>query len=311
MPLPNYIHVGQPKAASTTIHALLTGHPDTCLVKMKEAHFFDWNYEKGLDFYEKTFFSGCSGDKVIGDITPNYYDPMTLKRIADMLGRDIKITVCLRFPVARSLSHYFHEARLFNEWRPFEEAIRFGPGYREPSLGSKTMTALYDLFPKENILCLIFERDFARGDPQLVYRRVCDFLDIAPLDRAPVEVRNRSFLPTVTVATTSGKIADHTGIYAFEKGDLIVETLEDASHYRAIVFGNPDAATVRKYGRLEKISKSLRPEDVRNLYNEYFANDVNELRRLLGDELAEWVPETFSLIAPPPVARPARFKDGS
>jgi len=58
MNIPSFVCVGAQKCGTSSLHDILSNHPDICLPNEKEAHFFydDKSYEKGLDWYEKFFF---------------------------------------------------------------------------------------------------------------------------------------------------------------------------------------------------------------------------------------------------------------
>ncbi|MFT4684416.1 MAG: hypothetical protein ACI863_001019, partial [Flavobacteriales bacterium] len=64
----NFYCVGAQKAGTTTLHDILNQHPDVFLPKTKEAHFFDNDekFEKGLEWYENTFFNESSNEKILG-----------------------------------------------------------------------------------------------------------------------------------------------------------------------------------------------------------------------------------------------------
>jgi hypothetical protein len=299
MSIPNYIHVGQPKAGSTSIYFSLLGHPDICLAAGKEAHYFDENPHLGLDYYN-ALFSHHKGEKIVGDITPNYWGESTLKEIAKQLGSDIKVTVCLRFPVARSYSHYCHQVRDLDETYPFVEAVRAGSLYRDNSYSGRIYRTLLGLFPKKNILPLIFERDMIGPQYQQTCQRVLDFLEVEPriLTTHP---ENVGFLPVIEVAAHSGFINSYGIQCEFRAGDIIVHTLAEAKHPTARVFADPSSDEIRKLRAVEfDTSRMVSREEVSDVYQEFFKDDVALLRDLLEDSLPEWRDqETVPLTAPP------------
>jgi len=125
--LPNFFIVGAQKSATTSLYNYLSGHPDVYLPAQKEAHFFnrDDRYAKGLESYEREYFAEWSGEKAVGEVTPDYmYFENTLPRMARHLDlKEIRFIFILRNPVQRAYSHYLMTYRRGLEPLSFEEAI--------------------------------------------------------------------------------------------------------------------------------------------------------------------------------------------
>ena len=102
---PNFLIIGTPKCASTSLHFYLSQHPEIYMSHTKEIYFFSDNYDKGLEFYRK-YFLNASGKKAIGEATPVYcFLPYALDRIKQNFP-DIKLILCLRNPVERAFSNW-------------------------------------------------------------------------------------------------------------------------------------------------------------------------------------------------------------
>ena len=126
MSLPNFFCVGAQKAGTTSLHNYLAGHPDICLPKQKETKFFveDGLYNKGIEYYESTYFGKCGAKTVIGEVDPDY---MYFSKAADRIARHIqnpKFIFIFRNPVDRAFSHYLMTYRRGIETYSFEDAIR-------------------------------------------------------------------------------------------------------------------------------------------------------------------------------------------
>jgi hypothetical protein len=109
--LPNFIHAGVPKSASATINAMLRTHPAVFLPQQKEPSFFnvDDRFAQGPEWYSNTHFANVTDEKIIGDMSIGYATGFGFdapKRIAEMLGADLKILLTFREPVARAYSQY-------------------------------------------------------------------------------------------------------------------------------------------------------------------------------------------------------------
>lgn len=108
--LPNFVHIGTPKSGSGTMSRILHRHPQIFTPRPKELNFFNSaDFGRGLQWYEKTYFSDyadepLSCDKSIGYATGDY--ARTVQRIADSLGRDVRVLITVRHPVERAYSQY-------------------------------------------------------------------------------------------------------------------------------------------------------------------------------------------------------------
>ena len=100
MTLPNFMCVGAQKAGTTTLHDILKKHPDIYLPREKETKFFvfDDQYQKGIKFYEREYFSKWRGQKAVGEIDPTYmFCDHASERIYECLGRELKTGIFVYF----------------------------------------------------------------------------------------------------------------------------------------------------------------------------------------------------------------------
>jgi len=124
--LPNFFVVGAQKSGTTSLHYYLVEHPDIYLPAQKETKFFvdDKRYAKGIQHYEAEYFSGCHGEKAVGEVDPDYmYFATGAERIARHIP-DPKFIFIFRNPVDRAFSGYVMAYRRGLELNSFEEAIR-------------------------------------------------------------------------------------------------------------------------------------------------------------------------------------------
>ena len=103
--LPNFLIIGAVRCATGWISQCLREHPDIFMAS-DETHFFDENYEKGLDWWEQIYFDTWKSEKAVGEKTANYiFEPSVPARIASF-SSDVKLICCLRDPIDRMYSHY-------------------------------------------------------------------------------------------------------------------------------------------------------------------------------------------------------------
>jgi hypothetical protein len=130
--LPDFLIIGAQRCGTTSLYNHLVTHPGVFPAFMKETHFFDFNYNKGLNWY-KSYFPLAAQVKqyqkthhqlpVTGEATPYYiFHPQVPERVFAAIPT-AKLIVLLRNPVHRAFSHYHHEVKQGFEQRTFEEAV--------------------------------------------------------------------------------------------------------------------------------------------------------------------------------------------
>lgn len=119
---PNFIIIGPPKCASTSLHFYLGQHPQVFTAKVKETRFFSLHYSKGMEYYAKNF-EDAGNAKAIGEATPSYsFLPFVADRIKTHFP-DIKLVLCFRNPLDRAFSSWLMQKGMGKELLPFREAI--------------------------------------------------------------------------------------------------------------------------------------------------------------------------------------------
>ena len=119
---PNFIIIGPPKCASTSLHFYLGQHPEIFTTKVKETRFFSLHYQKGMDYYAQ-YFKDAGQAKAIGEATPSY---SFLPFVADRLKKhfpEIKLILCFRNPLDRTFSSWLMQKGMGKEKLSFREAI--------------------------------------------------------------------------------------------------------------------------------------------------------------------------------------------
>ncbi len=213
--LPNFIIIGVQKGGTSSLYQYLLTHPDVVPGYKKEVKFFDGNHHKGLDWYRYNFpLASEMSDpaKQTGEASPSYvFHPLVPQRIKEALP-DVKLILLLRDPVARAYSHFQGNKRKGQEDLSFEEAIdqeenrlegeresiianQYYPMYRYLVYSYLARGIYIDQvrnwlgsFQREQILILRSEDFF--NNPQDVYSRVLEFLDLADCRLADYEIFN-------------------------------------------------------------------------------------------------------------------------
>jgi hypothetical protein len=199
--LPNFLIIGAQRCGTTSLYRYITTNPNIVSASVKEVHYFDYNFDKGQEWYESHFdpVIGNESDqdgKITGEASPYYiFHPLVPLRVKALLP-DIKLIVLLRNPVDRAISHYYHEVRMGAETLSLEDAIS-SEEKRMKDQHEITMTGQYsfnhqnfsytsrgiyvdqlqrwfDIFPK-NRFKIIKSEDFFSA-PSKIISEVFDFL---------------------------------------------------------------------------------------------------------------------------------------
>jgi hypothetical protein len=187
------------KCATTSLHNVLSGHPDVfipereigCLdMDDQEQHpdFFiysgrrwtypDWENErdKYLQWYA-SFFQNAKPGQLIGEDSTTYIaSAKTAGRMAQLLP-DVKLIFMLRDPANRTYSHYWHLVRTGRARHRFEDMLQYEAGtLLQRSLYKEQLERYFRLFPRERIKIILFE-DFTKDLPGVV-NDVLEFLEL-------------------------------------------------------------------------------------------------------------------------------------
>jgi hypothetical protein len=204
MELPvDFLIIGAQKCGTTSLYNYLIQHPQIVPARTKEVHFFDLNFNKGIEWYQDQFHPFERQNNLIsGEASPYYiFHPLVAERVQQILPK-VKIIILLRNPVDRAISHYYHEVRLGVEEKEIEQAIGSEPtriaGETEKliqnpnhySFNHQHYTYIsrgkyidqiknwLNHFPKQQILILKSEDLY--NHPPAILKQVCNFLQIPP-----------------------------------------------------------------------------------------------------------------------------------
>ena len=123
----HFVILGAQKGGTTWLSDVIRKHEDAYIPVQKELHYFNVidHYKNGPEWYA-SYFKDAGDKKILGEATPNYMwnyatpaeqnAPDTDIRLHDMapnlkaLLPNAKLLACLRDPVARTASAYYHLA---------------------------------------------------------------------------------------------------------------------------------------------------------------------------------------------------------
>lgn len=196
--LPGFIGLGVQKGGTTTLHQLLSQHPQLLMPTRKELHYFSLNHHLGPAWYQQQW-PAAPAARLRGEITPYYiFHPQAPQRLRALLPQ-ARLLILLRDPVERALSQYFHSRRLGLEPLELEPALDAEPqrlagadarlagslgrhpshqehSYLSRSRYEQQIPRWQRLFPAEHLLILRSEDLFTQ--PSAVWERLQAFLGL-------------------------------------------------------------------------------------------------------------------------------------
>jgi hypothetical protein len=208
--LPDFLIIGAQRAGTTSLYRYLAQHPAVGpVVLTKGAHYFDTNYDRGLDWYRTHFPTRWHAASIrrragvpmqTGEGSPYYlFHPLVPGRVARDLP-NVKLIALLRDPVERAYSQFQHESARGFEELSFEDAIdreeerlagEVERLFADPSYHSfehqhhsyqargryaEQILAWHEVLPPERLLVLHMESFFAA--PEEGFGRVLAFLGL-------------------------------------------------------------------------------------------------------------------------------------
>ena len=232
---PTFLLIGAAKAATTSLCSLLEQHPDACMARTKEPHFFSFNhhYQQGWDAY-LGLYGHWRGEKAVGDASTSYsrirYYPGTIARIRRH-APDAKILYMVRHPLDRMASACAEHARTPGAPRiaSLNEAVARQPMILDSSRYWEVFDAYRSAFGESNIKVIWFEE--YTTNPKKVFANVCRFLGISD-----------GFIPDLVLEARNGRneagldLSWHPALRAQVLASLREDNLKFLRH-----FGRPDS----------------------------------------------------------------------
>ena len=174
---PDFIGLGAQRTGTSWLYACLYEHPEICMPR-KEINFFsrERNLRRGFEWYEAGF-AECPPERLAGEFSSTYLsDPGSAARIHARYPR-ARLIASLRNPVDRAHSSYLNDlvAGEVSPDTPFSSAVA-ERDYLGESRYAAQLRRYLDLFPREQLLVLIFER--TNRDPAAALAAVYEFLGV-------------------------------------------------------------------------------------------------------------------------------------
>lgn len=182
---PDFIIIGAQKSGTTWLVDMLQEHQDI-YIDREEIHYFDTNYDKGVEWYLSHF--GNAGEcKIVGEKTPDYFGLSS--SVSSLINKDlpsVKLILILRDPIERAISAYNHYVRTtflspLNDIDEYFTQALNGNDYLNIINYSRYKTRLEDFTKKfgENRLLVLSYEDMV-SKKRFTLNKVESFLKVTP-----------------------------------------------------------------------------------------------------------------------------------
>ena len=184
MRLPDFLIIGAMKAGTTSLYRDLMTNPAVSMPYKKEPANLTRDEvltDPGRRAYA-ALFEGAEPGQICGEASTGYTKlprfPGVPRRALELLGPDLRAIYVVRDPVARIISHHFHEWTSKEIARGIDEAVRAEPRYIDYSRYAMQITPWIDTLGRDRVLVLRFETYVERRRESV--DEVCRFLGVEP-----------------------------------------------------------------------------------------------------------------------------------
>lgn len=180
------IGIGPQKTASSWLHRCLAEHPEIASAAAHNIGYFTVQYDRGPAWYARQLDNGGRPGRRI-DVSPGYFSS---RLAAARIARDVpdaRIVCCLRDPIARAFSHYWHEKKKNRLDFTFAECLtqdELFAAWVEPSFYTRHLDLWREAVPQAQLLVLDYDRMCA--DPADTLARLYAFAGVDPAYRPSV-----------------------------------------------------------------------------------------------------------------------------
>lgn len=309
--LPNFFVVGAAKSGTTSLYNTLATHPDVYCCPIKEPNFFcadfdptafDQAYEAKPDFnpqryyrsrkyklwsafvrdaalYSQLFIEGY-GKSARGEFSTTYlFSKVAAARIAESIPH-ARIIICLRDPIDRAISHYWHHFRAGVTRESLGEILRREISIPDKKFGSahfyvergqylEQIERFYQVFPAEQIKIILF--DDLKADFCKISQETCVFLGIDPGRIGTVKRSNEAAAPRFPRLNAW---LMHSGAKAAARRFMPEDVVEFVKRY---------------YYAHDKTKLPKPTSDDLRLLRDIYATEVPALAALINRDLSHWL----------------------
>jgi hypothetical protein len=192
------VSIGASKAGTTTLFELMRQHPAVAVTSSKETNFFfdTAQYNRGYAWFLQTYFPDAATRRVLFEADNAYMCSRTSLERIKACDPATRIVLMLRNPAERAFSQWTYHVQLGRSRESFADAVALEPqritggdaavnrwGYVERGRYGKYIAQLLEIFPREQVRCILFEH--LMRDQLGEFARLTAWLGLPPATIAP------------------------------------------------------------------------------------------------------------------------------
>ena len=267
-------HIGPQKSGTSWVYQCMKEHPQIACPPRDTIHYYDIFYHRGLDWYA-SHFADQDPQAVRVDPTPSYIrSPVAPARMAAD-NPDAKIVVCLRHPIERAFSHYWHEKKKGRFNFHFSEILEnydLFANWLEPGFYAVHLERFLKYFGRQQVLCQLF--DDLEQDPRAFLIQFFEFIEVNPeVVPSVVDTKINQASPAKgELERAAAQVLGNLGLRPF------ASKARQAASRAGLV--------TPQEKRIERLADV--PQDVVRELSKACASEIESLERLLGIDLSRW-----------------------
>lgn len=269
---PDFIIVGPPKCATTWIYDCLKEHPDIFMPETDSVNYFDMNFHRDLEWYLE-FFDDADNSQVVGEESPQYFFDINCAERISKENPDVKIIMCLRNPMKRSFSHYWHEKKKNKILYDFNQVLDIYPIYHDwlsPGFYHQHLKRFKKYFPEENIEILVFD-DLKEDDEEFI-QSIFDFIDVKP-----------EFKPSLLDEKSNSASGQINRNY-----QILQKFIRDNFPRFVVKIARPVHRKIHGFFRDDSEYKQGMDNEMRKKLEKVYIEDTRKLSEEIGRDLSNW-----------------------
>ena len=296
MTMPNFLIIGAAKGGTTTLHNVLTQHPDVYMCPVKESGFF-WAYGEEVllqgpgaerlqnrliddkDRYQK-LFDRVTNEIAIGEASVRYLSTANTPEVIHGFIPGAKLIASLRQPADRAFSAFYHNLRDGIEpCSDFGEAIAQDQNglrdhwvvcrYLNVGFYYQFLKRYFDIFDRNQMHISLF--DDLKEKPYELLSSLYKFLDV-----------DDTFVPD---------LSHRHNVTGIIRNPLLRAAWARSSKLRAVI--RPLLKDRMRHNIFEWVirfqEKPLFSPELRLELTDYYYEDINRLQDLLDRDLSHWL----------------------
>jgi len=272
---PTFIIIGPGRTGSTSLYEYFRGINEIQLAKnIKETNFFNFNYDKGIDWY-LNFYSSNDPKPIRGEISNMYiYNPSVAKRIYDHFP-DVNIISILRNPYDRLISMYNYKIQK-GELDPkinIQEAINFDRSLVERNYYGTLLEPFYNYFEPSNIYVTTY--DLLKENAPLFLNKILSFIGVSIFDINNQDLTTHNPSKVLRNTILSGVIRSSANTLRKLRLYYMLDRLKRSKKVNSLLFKESGVETRLSQTTVEELKISINPE-------------IKKAETLTGLDLSSW-----------------------